>query len=284
MGRKAPGASSMMSGAPLSLGGNPEPRAYDPASLDYQEASERFWKFLSLRTVEQMDLPRGGRVLDVACGPGASTLAAAESVGPQGRVIALDSSDQMLGMVSERASDHGLENVDVQLGDMAQLDAAPQSFDAVISVLGVFYVPDIQALVSALWRILKPGGQLAITTLGEGAFESAFGIWKSAVRAERPGAPLTFSWERTEDPDSVRALIEGAGVTNPTLRLEPREVPIPTPDDWWLAVMGTSMRRTVLEMDEEATRRVRATCDQGLRDGDVKTMRMPGIYALARKP
>ena len=64
------GARSPMSHTPLGLGRNPKPRAYDSASLDYQEASERFWKFLSLRTVEQMDLPLGGRVLDVACGPG----------------------------------------------------------------------------------------------------------------------------------------------------------------------------------------------------------------------
>ena len=272
-----------MSHTPLGLGRNPKPRAYDSASLDYQEASERFWKFLSLRTVEQMDLPLGGRVLDVACGPGVSTVAAAESVGPEGRVVALDSSDQMLRMASERATGHGVENVEVQLADMAQLDAPPGSFDAVISVLGVFYVPDMPALVSALWRILKPGGQLAITTLGEGAFEPAFGIWKGAVRAERPEAPLTFSWERTEDPDGVRALLESAGVQGPTIQLEPREVPIPIPDDWWLAVMGSSMRRTLLEMDEEATSRVRATCDQGLRDGDVTTMRIPGIYALATK-
>ncbi len=263
---------------------NSPPPAYDAAALEYREASERFWGFLSLRTVDQMELHRGGRVLDVACGPGASTVAAAKSVGSEGRVIALDSSDQMLRMASERAATNGLENVEVRLGDMAQLDFSPENFDAVISVLGAFFVPDMPALVATLWRILKPGGQLAITTLGEGAFQPALGLWKEAVRAEKPGTSLTFSWERTEDPDAVRGLLASGGVTASAVKLEPREVPIPTPDDWWLAVMGSGMRRTMLEMDDETASRVRSRCNQQLAEARVTTIQMPGIYALASKP
>ncbi len=272
-----------MSGRAPGLWRNTPPEAYDSAALDYKEASERFWGFLSLRTVDQMKLPIGGRVLDVACGPGASTVAAAESVGPEGLVVALDSSQQMLRMAGERAAEHGLENVELKLGDMAQLDFPSGSFDAVISVLGLFFVPDMPALVSTLWGILKPGGQLAITTLGKGAFEPALGIWREAVRSERPNASLTFSWERTEDPDSLWALLGGAGVVAPTVRSESAEVPIPTSDDWWLAVMGGGMRRTMLEMDDEATGRVRAQCDQGLREAEVIAIQMPGIYALASR-
>ena len=85
-------------------------------------------------------------------------------------------------LAGERAAAKGLENVETRLGDMAQLDLPANSFDAVISVLGVFYVPDMPALISNMWRIVKPGGQLAITTLGPRTFEPAFNIWKEAVR------------------------------------------------------------------------------------------------------
>ena len=265
------------------VGRTPRARAYDPASLDYQEASEQFWKFLSLRTVEQVELQPGGRVLDLACGPGVSTVSAAEEVGPEGRVIAFDSSSQMLRMTGERAAARGLENVETELGDMARINFPPESFDAVISVLGISYVPDMPALIYGLWKTLKPGGQLAITTLGEGAFQPAFGIWKEAVRAERSTVPLSFSWERTANTDGVRALFQSARVPSPRIRLEPREVPIPTPADWWLAVMGSGMRRTVLEMDDETAGRVRAECDRSLREAGVNSIQIPGVYSLATK-
>ncbi len=263
---------------------SPAARGYDSASLEYRDAAERFWRFLSLRTVDQLELPPGGSVLDIACGPGVSTVAAAEAVGPRGRVIALDSSVQMLRMTSERAVARGAGCVETVLGDMTRADFPAGSFDAVISVLGVFYVPDMPALIAHLWRLVKPGGRLAITTLGEGAFQPAFGIWKEAVRAERPDAPLTFSWERTDNPGYLRALFRGGGVVNPEVCLEPRELPISGADDWWLAVMGSGMRRTVLELDDKTGERVRADFDRRLREARVRAIQMPGIYANAIKP
>lgn len=262
-------------------GGGP---GYDAASLDYREAAQRYWRFLSHRTVEQLELRPGGSVLDIACGPGVSTAAAAAAVGASGRVVALDSSAEMLRMTLERAGALGIGNVEAVLGDMAHADFPAASFDAVISVLGVFYVPDMPALVSRLWQLARPGGQLAITTLGEGAFQPAFGIWKEAVRAERPDARLTFSWERTDNPSYVRALLRGAGVPNPEVRLEPRELTISGADDWWLAVMGSGMRRIALELDDETGDRVRADFDRRFREARVRAIQMPGIYATATKP
>lgn len=273
-----------MSDAPSGLGSGRTVEAYDSASLDYQEASERFWKFLSLQTIAQLDLEPGGSVLDVACGPGVSTVAAAKAVGPQGKVVALDSSEQMLRMAGERAAAAGVENVELQLGDMAQLDFPAHSFEAVVSILGIFYVPDMPSLVSTLWRIVKPGGQLAVTTLGEGAFEPAFGIWKEEARKERPSSSFTFSWERTNDPDAVRSILSAAGVEKASIRLEERTVPISSAEDWWLAVMGSGMRRTILEMDDLVADRVKAECGRRLAEEQVTSVRMPGIYAMGTKP
>ena len=267
-------------GLPVGGGG----RGYDAASLDYREAAQRYWKFLSHRTVEQLELGPGGGVLDIACGPGVSTVAAAAAVGASGRVVALDSSAEMLRMTLERAGALGIGNVEAVLGDMAHADFPAASFDAVISVLGVFYVPDMPALVSHLWQLVRPGGRLAITTLGEGAFQPAFGIWKEAVRAERPDARLTFSWERTDNPSYVRALLRGAGIPSPEVRLEPRELTISGANDWWLAVMGSGMRRIALELDDETGDRVRADFDRRLREARVRAIQMPGIYATATKP
>lgn len=258
-------------------------RGYDAASLDYRAASEKFWGFLSRRTVERMSLKPGARVLDVACGPGVSTIAAAQRVGPEGSVVAFDSSEQMLRMTTERASSRGFENVETVQGDMARMDFPSGSFDAVISVLGVFFVPDMPSVVKSLWRLVAPGGQLAITTLGRGGFEPALGMWKDAVRKERPDATLAFSWERTEDPNGVRELLVGAGVERPTTQAEQAEIPISGADEWWLAVMGSEMRRTVLELDPEATGRVFSACERGLHRAGVRGVQVPGVYALGTR-
>lgn len=256
---------------------------YDAAALDYAAASERFWGFLSTRTIEQLDLPSGSRVLDVASGPGVSTIAAAERVGPEGEVVAFDSSRQMLRMVRERAESRGLENVRVELGDMAKLEFPSRSYDAVVSVLGIFFVPDIPALVSNLWSLLKPGGQLAITTLGEEAFAPAMELWKTSVREVRPDALLRYPWQRTDREEELRAVFDSAGVPQPEIRNEPNTVQIPTPDDWWLAVQGSGMRRTLLDLDDGTVRQVRRNCERRLSEDRVRSMEIPGLYALATR-
>jgi SAM-dependent methyltransferase len=257
--------------------------AYDPAAVDYRTASDRFWSTHSFRTVERMKLVPGGSVLDVASGPGISTVAAAIRVGPTGRVVALDSSEQMLRMAGERAQTYGMDNVELHAGDMARLDFPAGSFDAVLSVQGIFFVPDMPALVAALWKLVRPGGQLAITTFGANALEPAISLWRSAVKAERPEAALTFPWERTDDPEDVRSLLATAGVPGARIEVEPHEIAITTPDDWWIAVRGSAMRRTMLDLDDRAAERVRERFDRALRERGVWRVELPAIYALARK-
>jgi SAM-dependent methyltransferase len=259
------------------------PAAFDPAAVDYRTASDRFWSTLSFRSVERMKLTPGGSVLDVASGPGVSTVAAAIRVGPTGRVVALDSSEQMLRMAGERARTYGMDHVELQSGDMATIDFPSGSFDAVLSVQGVFFVPDMPALVAALWKLVRPGGQLAITTLGPNALEPAMSLWRAAVKSERPEAALTFPWERTDDLGDVRSLLAAAGIPGAEVELEAHEIAITTPDDWWIAVRGSAMRRTMLDLDDRAAERVRERFDRALREQGVWRIGLPGIYALARK-
>src|SRR5690349_1979412 len=55
----------------------------------------------------------------------------------------------------------------------APADAADGSFDAVVCVFGVFFAPDMTAFAAGMWRLVRPGGMLAITTWGPGLFEPA---------------------------------------------------------------------------------------------------------------
>jgi ubiquinone/menaquinone biosynthesis C-methylase UbiE len=88
------------------------------------------------RVLHHAALQPGERVIDIGCGTGASSLAAARAVGPAGHVTSVDIAAQLLDRARARAADAGVENINFVLAD-AQIHAfAPQSVDAMISRLG----------------------------------------------------------------------------------------------------------------------------------------------------
>ena len=80
-------------------------------------------------------------------------------------------------------------------------------------MFGIFFVPDMEPQVAELWRMVRPGGQLAITTWGPGLFAPAYEVWLAAVRRVRPDLHTAFSpWDRITTRDAVRRLFADAGV------------------------------------------------------------------------
>ena len=145
--------------------------AYDAASDHFDDEPLAFWARIGARTVERLALPAGATVLDVGCGTGASAIPAATAVGPTGRVIGVDLADRLLTRAREKSRQQGLSNIEFRQGDMEDLGYPDGNFDAVVSVFSIFFVPDMTMQVGELWRMVKPGGQLAITTWGPQAFE-----------------------------------------------------------------------------------------------------------------
>lgn len=139
---------------------------YDSAADAFDDPANAYWDRYGRRTVERLDLPPGSSVLDVACGTGASALPAAEIVGPIGKVIGVDLSTNLLELGRAKAASRELKHIEFREGDMTHLEYDDDNFNAVVCVFGIFFVPDMPALVTELWRVVKPGGKLAITTWG----------------------------------------------------------------------------------------------------------------------
>ncbi len=174
-----------------------------------------FWERVGRRTVERLAFETGAKVLNVGCGTGASALPAAEVVGPNGSVIGVDLSARLLDRARAKAKAHGLSNVEFRLSDMTSLGYPDDHFDAVVSVFSIFFVPDMEGLVRELWRMVRPGGKLAITTWGPRIFEPAHSRWQKAIKQERPDLYCAFNpWDRITDPESVRRLLEDGGASN----------------------------------------------------------------------
>lgn len=253
---------------------------YSSAAETYEDASLRYWQFLSTNTIARLNLRPGDAVLDIACGTGPATLAAAVAVGQSGRVVAVDYAEGMLAIAREKVEKAGHRNVELVREDLMALEYGPE-FDAVVCVLGIFFIQDMVAAASQMWSFVRPGGHLAVTTLGIGVFESFSSRFSEAVKRQRPDIEIVLPWRRTEDARVLRSTLEQGGVPDAHVTTESSDLPI-EPENWWTVVMGSGFRHTAEQLGA-AAERVRADNEDWARANGIDKIRITANYALATK-
>jgi ubiquinone/menaquinone biosynthesis C-methylase UbiE len=164
----------------------------------------------------------GSRVLDVAAGAGGQTLAAARRAGPAGSVLATDIAPNILRYAADDARQAHLANVATRELDGENLDVEAESFDAVISRVGLIYFPDQQRALAGMRRALKPGGRVAAIVYSTAETNKFFSVPVSIIRRRAqlppplPGQPGPFS---LGNPGVLQAALEQAGFQEVETRL-----------------------------------------------------------------
>jgi ubiquinone/menaquinone biosynthesis C-methylase UbiE len=140
--------------------------------LDEWRESAKYWAKHSdtIRTmfapltqalIEHAGIREGQSVLDVAGGPGEPSLTIAQIVGPGGSVTCTDAVPEMVATARTEANRRGITNVQFRQCTADSLPFPDDSFDAVVSRLGVMFFPDTQTAMHEMLRVTKPGGALA---------------------------------------------------------------------------------------------------------------------------
>ena len=113
--------------------------------------------------LDRVSIRPGERVLELGPGPGAFTVEAAQRVGPEGRLIAVDIQPQMIAQVEQRVREAGLTNVETHVANAYDLPLEDGSVDRAFLVTVLPEIPDHARALAELYRVLKPGGLLSIT-------------------------------------------------------------------------------------------------------------------------
>jgi demethylmenaquinone methyltransferase / 2-methoxy-6-polyprenyl-1,4-benzoquinol methylase len=190
---------------------------YDLMNRAMTAGLDRRWRRLAAEAVVRP----GDRVLDACCGTGDLALADARA---GGRVTGLDFSERMLDRARAKSS-----AVEWVLGDMTALPFAAESFDAVTVGFGIRNVPELEAGLAELARVLRPGGRLACLeiTRPNGILRPFFRLWFDALvplagkvlPGGRAYAYLPASVRRFPGPADLAAAFRGAGFDDVDWRL-----------------------------------------------------------------
>ena len=258
---------------------------YNAAANFFDASPLGFWDYFGRRTIELASLPRGSRVLDVCCGTGASALPAAEAVGPTGKIIGVDLADDLLELARRKAVQQRLCNIKFEVGDMLSLRFPTESFDAVVCVFGIFFVPDMPRAVSELWSRIRPGGKLAMTTWGPNFFQPRSDAFWRSIKDVRPDLFKGFNpWDRINDPGSLTKIFDEAGIAPPKIVPENRLHPINSAEDWWTIVLGSGYRGTIEQLTLAERQKVQDANLAFIKNEKISAIETNVLYALVARP
>ncbi|GAA3307843.1 class I SAM-dependent methyltransferase [Streptomyces cinereospinus] len=201
----------------------------------------------------------GARVLDVGCGTGATTVAAARRAGAEGGCVGVDVAEPMIEAARARAGREGVPARFV-LADAATHPFAPGGFDLVVSRFGVMFFDDFTGAFANLRRAARPGAELRLV-VWRGPEDNPF--MTTAERAAGPllpglpvrnvDAPGQFALARA---DRVRGILAGSGWTGAAI--EPLDVTCAMPArdlERYFTLLGP-VGRVLREVDEPTRIRV----------------------------
>ena len=183
------------------------------------------------RLLELLRPSPGSKLFDVGSGTGAVALQASAWVGPEGQVTGSDVAMGMVALAREAVTRQGSAGIAFCQMDAERLGVPTASFDSVTCAFSLFQFPDMERALAEMWRVLKPGGRLALSNWGVGYFSPIASLQRDLFRefGLRPllTNPIVFKT------DVLRALLRKTAFTAVELIEETEGVWFENPEEIW---------------------------------------------------
>jgi len=225
---------------------------WDLVALGYAETTSIMLAQYAEVAVKALNLKAGATILDVACGPGALALRLADEAAC---VHGIDFSESMLAIFRLNVERAGLKNIVIQHGDAQALPYADGMFDAAFSMFGLMFFPDRRKGFAEIYRTLKPGGSIAVTSWAPIDQSPAMQTMFGALRVMKPELPEPQrSVASMENPQVFRQEMLDAGFKDVKIEGVSKGFPVESISAFWDAMVKGSAPIQMLKngMGEEA--------------------------------
>ncbi len=208
--------------------------SFEPWNLvaaGYAETTMQMFEQYAEAAIAAANLKQGDAVLDVACGPGTVALKCADRAGS---VHGIDFSQAMLDCFAERIEREGHRHIDIRCGDAQQLPYADNTFDAAFSLFGLMFFPDRLKGFREIYRTLKPGGRVAVTSWAPVDMSPAMITMFGALKAMKPEIPEPQrAIDTLENPELFEQEMRDAGFRDVEVRKLTGAFPVESIDGFW---------------------------------------------------
>jgi len=140
---------------------------WDKAAIYYENFWHKQLKPAQDKLLEMANLRPGEKIIDIACGTGLVSFAAAEKLNPAGFVMGTDISDNMVAICRQQAKEKNYSNVQFERMDAEELAVPDGEYDAALCALGLMYVPDPVRALKEMHRAIKHGGRAVAAVWGQ---------------------------------------------------------------------------------------------------------------------
>lgn len=197
----------------------------------------RMFSPITQALIDHAGIVEGYSVLDVAGGSGEPSLTIAQTVGPEGVVTCTDAVAEMVAAAGDEAQQRGLTNVVFQQCAAESLPFDSNSFDAVVSRLGVMFFPDPLAALREMLRVTKSGGAVSLAVWYKSelnpfshAITNVVARYFEATPAD-PNVPGAF---RFAEPGALAQILKNAGAIDVKERVLKFHIAAPiSPKQFW---------------------------------------------------